>query len=532
MPWLSVVEEMEFKKMNRRELFKTAAAGLAMGLPAPGTGRSRAKCPSRPNLLFLITDQQRTDTLRAYGNTRNIAPNLDRLADKSVVFKQYYVTQPLCTPSRGCLFSGLYPHTNGATANNIPIRADVPVLTQMLQEGNYATAYYGKWHLGNEICKQHGFDYFESTQDENIKYVTGPCGGRKHSGYYDFLIRHGIKLKHGVSLREFSNELPKELSKPAYLADTAEDFLAKHGQKPWAMYVSFIDPHTPYHSVNDHLYNPSSMPVPKSFSEKPDPTELDRYKAIRQLLLRGYQEYQGMIASPETLQQVEARYWGKVTLVDEMIGRILKRLEDLGLDDKTIIVFTSDHGAMMGDHRLMFKSVMYEQAVKVPMLLRVPWLANSSLRIIRPVSEVDVTPTLLELMAQPLPRHLQGQSWAPYLTESREVPERDVIIEFNGPPWPFKDKYTEPLRTIRTTEGWKMTLAPQGAGLLYHLTSDPEEMTNLFYREDSLPVIHRLAARINLWQQATGDKLIRFDEEGWQIRREEYIRQGAVQARS
>lgn len=501
-----------------------------MGLPASVTRRPQVSRRNPPNLLFLISDQQRADTLRVYGNERNIAPNLNHLADRSVVFKEYYVTQPLCTPSRGCLLSGLYPHTHGATNNNISIQATVPVLPQMISHGEYITAYYGKWHLGNEICRQHGFDYFESSEDGYNKYNTGSCGGRQHSGYYDFLIRHGLKPKNDSFSREFANELPKELSKPAYLAEAADNFLTQHGSKPWIMYVSFLDPHTPYHSVNDHLYDPASMPVPKTFSEKPDPTELGRYTALRKLLLRGYHNYQGMIASPEALQNVEARYWGKVTLVDEMIGRILKRLEDLGLADNTIIVFTSDHGAMMGDHRLMFKSVMFEQAVKVPMLLRVPWLSQTPLRVGTPVSQVDVVPTLLELMSQPLPCHLQGHSWKPYLAGDNPFPERDVMVEFNGPPWPYKDKFTQPLRAIRTVDGWKMTLTDGGAGELYNLARDPEERTNLFYHKGSLPIIRELAARINLWQRSTGDKLLPFDPEGWKQRRDNYVKQGLLNA--
>ena len=501
---------------------------MAMGLRASVTGRAQSGRRNSPNLLFLICDQQRADTLRVYGNQVDIAPNLNYLADRSVVFKEYYVTQPLCTPSRGCLLSGLYPHTHGATNNNIPIRPAVPLLPQMMKHGDYTTAYYGKWHLGNEICKQRGFDYFESTEDGYNKYNTGSCGGRQHSGYYNFLDRHGAMPKDGHLTREFANELPKELSKPAYLAEKAKDFLSKHGKKPWIMYVSFLDPHTPYHSVNDHLYNPASMPVPETFSGKPDPTELDRYKAIRQLLLRGYHDYQGMIASPEALQKVQAHYWGKVTLVDEMIGRILKRLEDLRLTANTIIVFTSDHGAMMGDHRLMFKSVMFKQAVKAPMLLRVPWLSGKPLRVETPVSEVDLVPTLLELMSQPLPRHLQGQSWRPYMAGDNTFPERDVMIEFNGPPWPYKDKFTQALRTILTVDGWKMTLEAGGGGELYNLASDPDERVNLFYQQGSLPTIRELTRRINLWQKSTGDQFISFDSERWRQRRDTYIEQGLL----
>jgi len=514
--------------MNRRELFKTAAGAMALSVAAPKTRRLVAGQPKRPNLLFLTTDQQRADTLRAYGNTRNIAPNLDRLAERSAVFEQYYVAQPLCTPSRGCLLTGLYPHTNGATNNNIPLRDGTPVLEEMVRDGGYTTAYYGKWHLGNEICKQHGFDDWEGIEDDYNEYLQGSCGGREHSGYYNFLVQHGYKPKHGEFSFDFMNEIPKEVSRPAYLAGIAENFLTRNGHKPWMMHVSFRDPHTPYHSVNDHLYDPATMPVPKSFYQQPDPTELDRYKAIRQVLVHGYGGYQGMIASPEAVQKIEACYWGKVTLVDEMIGRILGRLQGLGLADNTIIVFTSDHGAMMGDHRLMFKSVMYEQSVKVPMLIKVPWLEDKPLRATRAVSEVDVVPTLLELMSQPIPRHLQGVSWAPYMAGKAGLPERDVIIEFNGPPWPFKTRFTEPLRTVRTGDGWKMTLAEKGEGLLYNLANDPGEMTNLFYFDESLPIIRRLAAEINLWQHATGDPLLRFDPAAWSKRRNAYRSRGEL----
>jgi arylsulfatase A-like enzyme len=501
--------------MNRREAFRRTGAGLAAA--ALGSMRVGAARPARPpNLLFLLVDQQRLDTLRVYGNNQIIAPNLNRLAEQSAAFSRYYVSQPVCTPSRGSLLTGLYPHTHGSVNNNVALNPSLPVLVEMLQDKDYATAYFGKWHLGDELCPQHGFQAFESIEDGYTTLSEKTCA-REYSGYFRFLAGKGLKPdgKNGLYTRDFANQVPKELSKPAYLATQAAQFIERHQRQPWVMYVSFLDPHTPFHSVNDSLYNPTEMDVPKSFSVDPDVTELERTKTIRAEQLRARHSE---LATTESLREAKAHYWGKITLVDEMVGRILAKLEAQGLAENTLIVFTTDHGEMMGDHRLMYKSVMYEEAVKVPLLLRIPGLKGQPPRVHKPVAQVDVVPTLLELMGQPLPRHLQGFSWATFLLEGRELPDRNVMLEWNGPPLPGQKSDPELLRTIITPDGWKMNLAPGGIGELFHLASDPAEMVNLFYQQESLGVIRQLAAEINLWQRATGDAMIAFDELGWKGR--------------
>lgn len=504
--------------MNRRELLETITAGV--GTLATSSLRAETRRNAAPpNLLFLLVDQQRFDTLRVYGNSRLIAPNINRLAGESIAFSRYYVTQPVCTPSRGSLLTGLYPHTHGATNNNVPLPPSVPVLVEMLRKPGYATAYLGKWHLGDEICPQHGFQEFESIEDMYTRLSAKTCP-REHSGYHRFLADHGLKPDgaDGLYSRNFANQVPKELSKPAYLASKAVQFLEQHQRQPWVMYVSSLDPHDPFHSVNDHLYDPAGMEVPKSFFEAPDATESRRTQAIRNGFVR---EPYNVLESAQALRETKARYWGKITLVDEMYGRILAKLESLGLADNTIIVYTTDHGEMMGDHRLIFKNVMYEEATRVPLLLRIPWLKGPPPRIGNPVSQVDVVPTLLELMGQPVPVHLQGMSWAPFLLSGREMPDRSVLLEWNGttPPATGEDPGwrgdPELTRTIITPRGWKMNLEQHGRGELFHLINDPQEMVNLFYRSESLDVIRRLTAELNLWQRSTGDSQIAFDEAGW-----------------
>ena len=476
--------------------------------------------PGPLNLLFILTDQQARDTLGAYGNDKIRTPNLDTLAREGVVFETAYVSQPVCSPARATLMTGLYPHTHGVITNNIPLSRETPTLVEMLPE-SYETAWYGKWHLGDEIFRQRGFDDYESTEDN---YARGYADGRDRearSGYHHFLLAAGIELEGGGRFgRRFANTLSKELSKPAYVAGKGAEFLEQHGDEPFVLYLSFLDPHTPFNSVNDDLYDPADMDVPATFHEELDPTVLERKREIRELLQRGEAgSYGRIIDTPADLQAVKARYWGKVTLVDEMVGRVLTRLRELGLAERTIVVFTSEHGELMGAHRMMFKSVSYDEAATVPLLLRIPG-ASGGHRVAGPVSQVDLVPTLLDLMGQPRPGHLEGESWAQDLRAGRDPASAPVFFEFNGPPWPYEDRFTERLRSVVSPDGWKLTLDDESHGELYDLGSDPEERRNLFYEDTHLERVQSLVAAIRRWQERTGDDPIRFDEDAWRRHRE------------
>ena len=154
------------------------------------------------------------------------------------------------------------------------------------------------------------------------------------------------------------------------------------------------------------------MEVPETFYEKLDPTVLKRKKVIQELYLHD-RRFQGYLETPRALQEVMARYWGKVTLVDEMVGHVLDKLRESGLEENTIVVFTSEHGELMGDHRMMHKMVMYEESVTVPLLLRVPGLKDGTQRVSKAVSLVDLVPTLLDLMKQPLPALISREKAGP-----------------------------------------------------------------------------------------------------------------------
>ncbi len=513
--------------MKRRRFLQSSSV-LASSLLA-GTSIARGQSQTQkaesvrrglPNLLFILTDQQRRDTMKAYGNARIKTPNLNRLAAQACVFDRPYVTQPVCSPSRGSLLTGLYPHTHGTTTNNIDLDSQVSVLVEMLRPREYVSAWYGKWHLGDEIFKQRGFDFFESTED--AYYAEHWSKDRDHnarSGYHDFLVKAGIQpdTPQGHS-RDLANRVPKELSKPAFLARKGIEFLEAQRSRPFVLYLSFLDPHTPFNSVNDHLYSPAEMEVPDTFYEKLDETVLERTKSGRKHFDAGtYPNYEHIIDTAEDLKRVKARYWGKVTLVDEMVGRVLDHLTRLELSQNTIVVFTSEHGDMMGDHRLLFKGLMYEESATVPLLLKLP-AQKQSLRISKPVSHIDLVPTLLDLMGQPIPVWLQGKSWSPYLLQGTQPPDQDVIVEWNEA-GPGDVRSSDLLRMMVTPDGWKMSVEADSRGELYNLAVDPRERTNLFYRDESIATIQQLVLRINRWQRSTGDSPLRFDSSRWRQHR-------------
>ena len=488
---------------------------------------------SAPNLLFLFTDEQRADTMAAYGNARIQTPNLNRLAEQSVVFERAYVTQPVCTPSRSTILTGLWPHTNGCTANNIPLSADTPCLPEMLRD-DYATAYHGKWHLGDEIFRQHGFDEWVSIDD---LYAPHYSPGRDRSlrcDYHHFLVENGFTPKDASTFtRGEAARLPEQFSKPAFLAREASRFIRQHRRDPFCLFVNFLEPHMPFFGPRDYQYDPAEVTLPANFEHPPTESQPLKLRAFaRSYVERGHS---GLPLRTEAdWRRMIANYWGLCSLVDTHVGRILETLEDCGLARNTLVVYTSDHGDMMGSHRLLAKCTQFEEAVRVPLLLRLPGQTEPR-RVHGPVSQIDLVPTLLDLMGQPVPDHLQGRSLRPSVEAGTE-PQHDVFIEWNGAnsgivgeskrrvrvPDAMKDKVseeqlrasvTDPVRTVVTQDGWKYNRSaiarPEqrrgGEDELYDLNADPGEIANLAHRSEHAARITELRDRIRRWQEQTGD---------------------------
>jgi len=458
----------------------------------------------RPNLLFIFTDQQRFDTLRCYDNRYVQAPNLDKLACCSFVFENAYVTQPVCTPSRSSLMSGLWPHSNGCTANNIPLRPETRTFAEMAP-ADYARGYVGKWHLGDEVIPQHGFTHWVSIEDSYRGYYSKPEYRSRFSDYHAFLMGNGITpdvrtQDAPLYSRRLAASLPVELSKAAFVGQETAAFIRKQRDAPFMLVVNFLEPHTPNICALESLYDPDKIPLGPAFLKPPAHAPFSISDRYENKIVDGRD-----LSREEGFRGMRAAYYGQITLMDRAVGEILRALEDSGAADRTIVVFTADHGDMLGDHGLLRKCVMYEEAVKAPMLLRVPWLADSQTRVRGNFSHIDVTPTLLDLLGLPIPEEVQGLSRVATLREAQPSLDEDVFIEWNSPDAP-RPYGANPSRTIVSADRWKLNLHASGNHELYDLSNDPHEMRNRIDDGGVRSRVRDMTARLRAWQAKTGDR--------------------------
>jgi len=465
----------------------------------------------KPNLILFLPDQQRADTLACYGGVKVHAPNLNKLASESVVFQRAYVTHPVCTPSRSSLMTGTWPHINGCTRNSVPLDRRFRVFPELMENQDYRAAYMGKWHLGEDGPAERGFQQWVSTED--------------HGDYTNFLLSRGTtpdKTNGRFSELAISN-LPLELSRPKFLEKHACDFIEKHQRDPFILVVAFVEPHSPYNGPlnNEHPLDQVDLDLTATLPESED-------IPLRYRLMREWQQAEAILdrerlpfqlffgITPDEYRSIKQRYLGLVTLVDQSIGTILGCLERCNLAGDTIVIHTSDHGDSLGAHHLFGKETMFEEAARVPFLVRLPGQTRSK-TIQQPVSHIDFVPTLLDLLGQPNHPQCAGNSLLPVINEDAAAgnvflewaPNRTKVKKGSrlARRRAIKRAVDESTRTIVTADGWKLCLRDKDLNELYNLKEDPWETCNLYSDRQYASVISRLAEDIHHWQRSTNDKL-------------------------
>ena len=481
----------------------------------------------KPNILFILTDQQRRDSMRAYGNEWIKTPNLDKLADKSFVFENAYVTQPVCTPARASIMTGLYPYATGLQRNNIPLSRDISTIGDMIDD-EYYNAHMGKWHLGDDMTPQHGFDTWEAVEDFQRVRITRKEYRYQEAPYNQWLRDHGVEPPSmSMSYEGWVGvaELTEEQTQAGFLGHKASEFIREfpegdHADQPWMLYVNFFEPHPPYTGPLNDLYDPNEIDVGPGFRVRPDSGSLVNRLRSDYYMGGGNNplgEAGGDVhdtTTEEGFRKLRAQYFANVTLVDTQLGKIFESLEESGQADNTIIVFTSEHGEMAGDHGMLEKRSLYEEASNVPFLMYVPWLNNyQQTRIAGSVGQVDLVPTLLDLSGSEIPDHIEGKSLRSVLRGEEDLSDNDVFIQWNG----MGDRnlgspdinrmVSIPWRGVVTGDRWKLNLSPGDQCELYDLNSDPAELNNLFNKPEHKDRIRQMAARIRIWQDETGDDM-------------------------
>jgi arylsulfatase len=403
----------------------------------------------RPNLLLITGDHVRSDLFEATDDGSRSSPLhphiptpcLDDLAASGVAFRNCHALDPICVPSRASLTTGCYPHRcTGTKENRGSIRPGFPRLAEYLRAQGFATYAIGKLHYlpyaaPGQPRTLHGFETAELCEEGRILQSFDPSGASHGlEDYHDFLREQGwagYGRSHGVGNNDVhpaSVPFPAELHEEAWVATRSIAALTAHQQQsadqPFFLWASFAKPHPPYDppAPYDRLIDPRSLPRPAGIDLPGDFEDRDPELRARR------KRFGWDLLSPEAVQYIRAAYGGLVSFQDAMLARLLGHLEASGLSENTVVVYTADHGDLLGDFGRFFKSSMLDASVKVPLIIRSPrHQASSGQRRDHLVGLHDLLPTLSSLAGLPLPSGIDGQDLSPIL-ENEQEPGRDRIV--------------------------------------------------------------------------------------------------------
>lgn len=421
---------------------------------------SASEAARRPNILFIVPDQLRAQAIGGAGNPDVKTPNLDRLAGEGLVFDRAFANSPVCCPARAVLLTGKYAHRNGMTANDLRLRESETTLAELFKAAGYRTGFIGKWHLDGGR-REPGFV---------------PPGARRQG--FDYWAANECSHDH-FNNRYFRDD-PTPLQLGKYEAegwtDLAVEFLRRQEERPFFLMVMMGPPHDPYKAPPryESLYDPARLAM--------RPNWVDRI--------------------PMGSRQDIASYYAQITAIDDQIGRLMAVLKELHLRDDTIVVFTSDHGDMLGSHGERLKRKPWEESIRVPFFISFPGRVRAGARTDAIITHVDMAPTLLGLCGLRVPDTMQGTDLS-QVVQGRSAAGPDsaffqIFGPYRGDSTPFG------WRGVRTGR-YKYARSQQQPWMLFDLERDPYEMHNLAGAPSAAAVQAVMEKKLRDWMQRTGD---------------------------
>lgn len=477
------------RKSTRRELLFAAAGAAA-------AARAQAR---RPNVLFIFSDQQQARTVSAYGGALVRTPAVDRIAAEGCRFDNAISVYPVCSPFRGMLMSGLYPMRNGVVGNDTPLSDGLPTFGKLFREAGYRTGYIGKWHL-------------ESTR-------TGFVPHRRRQGFDDFWAVHSCNHEHFNS-PYYMEDPDKELTHRGYEPDSqtglAIGFMRESVRSgtPFCLGLSFGPPHNPYKAPrkNEARFRPASdIPLPPNVEEREIVDELLRTdrRPITAKQKRQRAHARARLDNDDRIRKEILRgYFGACEALDSCVGRLLDALDELGLAEDTIVVYTSDHGDMVGAHRMSLKQWPFEESINVPFVVRYPRRIAAGRATEAFLTPVDIVPTLLALAGVPFDAdQFDGQDLSRQATggageERGSAPIMKMV--HGGNPW--IQCAVRPWRGVRT-ERYTYAELEGEPWVLFDNQEDPYQMANLIRDAERAALRGKLKAEMQGWREKTGDTL-------------------------
>lgn len=473
----------------------------------------------RPNILFIFTDQHRLSGVSSYGNTPCRTPHIDRLAREGTRFENAYTVFPVCSPARGTIQTGLYPHSHGVTANIHEVACSVHELQdtpdrlpRRLQEAGYGTGYTGKWHLGTEKDSTFHAPNTPSLPSD-LGYEGQDFPGHGGAGYGYQIYKDWLKEKgHEFSVRPWDEntgkvrrsigviDLPLECTVPAFLVDKTFELMDKFEERgqPFFLSLNFWGPHGPYHATEEFvdMYRDVEIPPWPNFEWPSRGTDGPHHLKIH---------WDKEKLSWDEWETAVRYYYARCSMIDSQIGRLLTNLQETGRMENTYIIFSSDHGETLGSHGGLLDKGWhhFEETQRVPMIVRPPGGSDAGVRE-EFASLADIYPTILDIAgAEPPEYRMHGRSLLPLL-EDKEIEWRDAVVtEFLG-----LGSVGTCMKTIRVGN-LKYGYNGPFPGELYDLETDPHETRNLIDDPGYSNAVQRLQQKLDEWMAETNDPALR-----------------------
>jgi arylsulfatase A-like enzyme len=480
--------------MNRREFVKS---GVAAGL----SGRLPIVKRKRPNVLYVFDDQHRAASLPGEPFAAVTAPNIDKFRRDNMSMDNCISNYPLCCPYRATLMSGKYAAANGVMNNEIPMKYSEFTLTKAFKAAGYRVGYIGKWHLAGD-------------HDDGFKFVPkGP--GRFGVDDWHVWENTNAHYKCFTFDPDTGEQIQARNWAPIDMTDQAIEYVkargAEHTEQPWILFVSYNPPHPPFD--------------PPQADREANPVEVQKYRPNIKISSDSDTPW---LRTSEAFHHAMQGYIGGITGIDEQFGRLLTALDESGQADDTIVVFTSDHGEMLGSHGHKGKVVPWDESNHVPFIVRYPGVTPKGRASKNVFATIDIYPTVCGLAGVPVPPHCQGKNLSDLLRGKRMPSTPEVVFIQNGGSGADTASTTvggdrgarrrramagqdeeegmgpHPYRGVRTQQ-WTYTVSPEGRWLLYDNLANPFQMNNLVRDPQHKALMEDFDMQIKGWLKMTGD---------------------------
>ncbi|RKU24172.1 sulfatase [Candidatus Poribacteria bacterium] len=417
----------------------------------------------KPNLIFVFGDQHRQCDVGCAGNPQVQTPAMDQLAQEGIFFPNTFTNVPICVPARGCLMTGKYPLSHKAVSNDLPLPLTETGIAEVFKADGYATGYIGKWHLGGmprtKIITpemRFGFDHW--------------IGWNCHHNYFNAPYHDSD-----------GNQMQIEGYEPDFQTDQAIQYCRDHVHEPFCLYMSWGPPHNPYEHVPEHY---KAMYPPEEIQLRPNAVD-----------------------TPATRKDLSG-YYAHITALDENLGRLMAALDELGIADDTILVYTSDHGDMLGSHGHVRKERPWEESARIPFMIRWPRRIPAGVTRDTLLGLVDFMPSMLSLCDLPIPDSVEGIDLSEAMLGNTIDEPASVLL---GVPLHGGEGFNFGIREWRGIRTHRYTYArhfDETGWMLYDNDNDPYQLNNRIDNPDSQDLRAELETELQEWLTRTNDPFL------------------------